>query len=141
MLNNTSSDFDLTIRQQPNRARVAGGKEKGTWEISLSLSVLYRGSGLGSNRRRAQTDRPAPDRPAPGARGGNLPRAVSVDSQMAVRRLMRCNRHYLQSPYYFMCCSLYDATEERPVPVAPSTALAGTLVSSLHRLKDMDNSG
>lgn len=29
MLNNTSSDFDLLIRQQPNRARVAGGKEKG----------------------------------------------------------------------------------------------------------------
>lgn len=50
-------------------------------------------------------------------------------------------RHYLQSPYYFMCCSLYDPTEDRPVPVAPSTALAGTLVSSLHRLKDVDNSG
>ena len=30
MLNNTSSDFELTIRQQPDRARVAGGKEKGT---------------------------------------------------------------------------------------------------------------
>jgi len=29
MLTNTSSDFDLTIRQQPDRARVAGGKEKG----------------------------------------------------------------------------------------------------------------
>ena len=28
MLANTSSDFDLTIRQQPDRARVAGGKEK-----------------------------------------------------------------------------------------------------------------
>jgi hypothetical protein len=28
MLTNTSSDFDLTIRQQPDRARVAGGKEK-----------------------------------------------------------------------------------------------------------------
>jgi hypothetical protein len=40
-----------------------------------------------------------------------------------------------------MCCSLYDATEDHPVPVAPSTALAGTLVSSLHRLKDVDNSG
>lgn len=40
-----------------------------------------------------------------------------------------------------MCCSLYDAAEDRPVPVAPSTALAGTLVSSLHRLKDVDNSG
>ena len=50
-------------------------------------------------------------------------------------------RHYLQSPYYFMCCSLYDATEDRPAPVQPSTALAGTLVSSLHRLKDIDNAG
>lgn len=40
-----------------------------------------------------------------------------------------------------MCCSLYDAVEDRPVPVAPSTALAGTLVSSLHRLKDVDNNG
>jgi len=50
-------------------------------------------------------------------------------------------RHYLQSPYYFMTCSLYDASDDRPVPVAPSTALAGTLVSSLHRLKDVDNSG
>jgi hypothetical protein len=26
--NNNSSDFELTIRQQPERARVAGGKEK-----------------------------------------------------------------------------------------------------------------
>ncbi|KAJ6116369.1 hypothetical protein N7512_006094 [Penicillium capsulatum] len=49
-------------------------------------------------------------------------------------------QHYLQSPYYFMRCSLYDATDDRPVPVAPSTALAGPLVSSLHRLKDSDNS-
>lgn len=29
MLTHDSSDFDLTIRQQPERARVAGGKEKG----------------------------------------------------------------------------------------------------------------
>lgn len=40
-----------------------------------------------------------------------------------------------------MCCSLYDASEDNPVPVAPSTALTGTLVSSLHRLKDVDNTG
>jgi hypothetical protein len=51
------------------------------------------------------------------------------------------SRHYLQSPYYFMCCSLYDANEDQPVPVPPATALAGTLVSSLHRLKDVDNNG
>lgn len=41
MLNNTSSDFDLIIRQQPNRARVAGGKEKGTWKLPLSLPLLF----------------------------------------------------------------------------------------------------
>lgn len=28
MLTTPSSDFDLDIRQQPDRARVAGGKEK-----------------------------------------------------------------------------------------------------------------
>ncbi|KAJ5942485.1 Velvet factor [Penicillium verrucosum] len=94
------SDFDLIIRQQPNRARVAGGKEKERKPIDpppiVQLRVREEGTYLA--------------------------------------------QHYLQSPYYFMCCSLYDATEERPVPVAPSTALAGTLVSSLHRLKDVDNS-
>ncbi len=40
-----------------------------------------------------------------------------------------------------MCCNLYDASQERPARIAPQTALAGTLVSSLHRLKDVDNSG
>ncbi|KAJ5701922.1 Velvet factor, partial [Penicillium malachiteum] len=86
------SDFDLSIRQQPNRARVAGGKEKERKPIDpppiVQLRVREEGSYLAT--------------------------------------------HYLQSPYYFMCCSLYDATEDRPVPVAPSTALAGTL--------DVDNS-
>ena len=48
------------------------------------------------------------------------------------------SRNYLQSPYYFMCCNLLDANHERP---AQQAALAGTLVSSLHRLKDVDNSG
>ncbi|KAJ5101668.1 Velvet factor [Penicillium alfredii] len=100
MLNNTSSDFDLTIRQQPRQARVAGGKEKERKPIDpppiVQLRVREEGSYLA--------------------------------------------QHYLQSPYYFMCCSLYDASEDRAVPVSPSTALAGTLVSSLHRLKDVDNS-
>lgn len=35
-----------------------------------------------------------------------------------------------------MCVSLYDATKDR---IAPSTVLAGILVSSLHHLKDIDN--
>ena len=40
-----------------------------------------------------------------------------------------------------MCCSLFDPSDDVPVPVPPSTALTGTLVSSLHRLKDVDNTG
>jgi hypothetical protein len=62
------------------------------------------------------------------------------------------NRNYLQSPYFFMCCALCDANLERPgqlaaglqgddVDTATQSALAGTLVSSLHRLKDVDNTG
>ncbi|PKX92685.1 protein vosA [Aspergillus novofumigatus IBT 16806] len=94
-----SSDFELIIRQQPNRARVAGGKEKERKPVDpppiVQLRVREEGSYLA--------------------------------------------QHYLQSPYYFMCCSLYDANEDQPVPVPPATALAGTLVSSLHRLKDVDN--
>lgn len=60
------------------------------------------------------------------------------------------NRNYLQSPYFFMCCNLQDANLTNTGQLAAgvlgehdqsSAALAGTLVSSLHRLKDIDNSG
>ncbi|KAL4891930.1 velvet factor-domain-containing protein [Aspergillus ambiguus] len=94
-----SSEFDLIIRQQPNRARVAGGKEKERKPVDPPPIVQIR---------------------------------VKEDGTYLAQ-------HYLQSPYYFMCCSLYDASEDVPVPVPPSTALTGTLVSSLHRLKDVDN--
>lgn len=50
-------------------------------------------------------------------------------------------RNYLQSPYYFMCCNLWDVSEDRPAQADSQSALAGTVVSSLHRLKDTDNSG
>ncbi|KAI5296440.1 hypothetical protein KEM52_002553 [Ascosphaera acerosa] len=49
-------------------------------------------------------------------------------------------RQYLQNPYYFMECTLHDAQEDRPVSYSPANSLAGTAVSSLHRLKDVDNS-
>ncbi|KAF4624734.1 hypothetical protein G7Y89_g13435 [Cudoniella acicularis] len=50
------------------------------------------------------------------------------------------NQNYLQSPYFFMSCSLVGPSEGT-LPQGPlGTALAGTLVSSLHRLKDTDNS-
>ncbi|KAE8155436.1 velvet factor-domain-containing protein [Aspergillus caelatus] len=94
-----SSDFELIIRQQPTRARVAGGKEKERKPVDpppiVQIRVREEGTYLA--------------------------------------------QHYLQSPYYFMCCSLFDPSDDVPVPVPPSTALTGTLVSSLHRLKDVDN--
>ena len=51
-----------------------------------------------------------------------------------------------------MCCNLCDANLDRPgqlaaghqgedLDTATQSALAGTLVSSLHRLKDIDNTG
>lgn len=60
--------------------------------------------------------------------------------------------NYLQSPYFFMACNLCDADLNRPGQLAAAlqgedidnssqSALAGTLVSSLHRLKDVDNTG
>lgn len=33
--NSVGSEYDLTVRQQPERARVAGGKEKGTFSTSF----------------------------------------------------------------------------------------------------------
>jgi hypothetical protein len=97
-----SSDFELTVRQQPEQARVAGGKEKERKPVDpppiIQLKVREENTYLA--------------------------------------------QHYLQSPYYFMCCSLYHATDDHPVHYnQPSTAMAGTLVSSLHRLKDTDNTG
>nr|ADE45325.1 VosA [Aspergillus flavus] len=94
-----SSDFELIIRQQPTRARVAGGKEKERKPVDPPPIVQIR---------------------------------VREDGTYLAQ-------HYLQSPYYFMCCSLFDPSDDVPVPVPPSTALTGTLVSSLHRLKDVDN--
>lgn len=49
------------------------------------------------------------------------------------------NRHFLQSPYLFMCASLWLADRDEPWKGAPTKSLAGSMVSSLHRLKDIDN--
>lgn len=54
---------------------------------------------------------------------------------------------YLHNPYYFCACTLWDAELDQPKKpdttpgAAPPEALQGQLVSSLHRLKDFDNTG
>ncbi|KAI4247563.1 MAG: hypothetical protein LQ352_006148 [Teloschistes flavicans] len=60
--------------------------------------------------------------------------------QLQIRDPLDPAQNYLQSPYLFMCANLCDAETNAPADLAPQTVLSGTLVSSLHRLKDVDNS-
>jgi hypothetical protein len=46
---------------------------------------------------------------------------------------------YLQNPYIFVCASLYKPDKDEPIDGNVSKSMSGTLVSSLHRLKDMSN--
>jgi hypothetical protein len=58
--------------------------------------------------------------------------------------LARCDphRHFLQSPYLFMICSLVDGSKDEQITDTDNKpALSGSLVSSLHRLKDVSNKG
>ncbi|KAL2349803.1 velvet factor-domain-containing protein [Cryomyces antarcticus] len=64
--------------------------------------------------------------------------------QLRVRGNADPSQQFLQSPYLFMCCSLWVAGKGEP-PTGQgqqhraSQTLAGSLVSSLHRLKDINN--
>ncbi|KAL2075368.1 hypothetical protein VTL71DRAFT_311 [Oculimacula yallundae] len=62
--------------------------------------------------------------------------------QLKVSEQIDKHQNFLQSPYFFMTVSLLPETESSRLPAAAGptgTSLAGTLVSSLHRLKDSDN--
>ncbi|KAF4554852.1 Velvet factor-like protein 1 [Elsinoe fawcettii] len=51
-------------------------------------------------------------------------------------------RQFLQSPYLFMTCSLVPADTQYADPtLADEKGLCGSMVSSLHKLKDIDNKG
>ena len=56
-------------------------------------------------------------------------------------QLLTLNSNYLQSPHLFVCVDLFAANESTSVQANVNNALAGTSVSSLYRLKDIDNSG
>ena len=49
--------------------------------------------------------------------------------------------NYLQSPHLFVCADHRLCTATEPEATVGSNMLAGTTVSSLHRLKDIDNAG
>ncbi|KAJ8113125.1 hypothetical protein OPT61_g4677 [Boeremia exigua] len=57
--------------------------------------------------------------------------------QLEVKSTIDPQKNFLQNPYLFMVVSLYKP--DRDEPLAGSDSLSGTLSSSLHRLKDLDN--
>ncbi|CAO2655883.1 Nn.00g046860.m01.CDS01 [Neocucurbitaria sp. VM-36] len=48
-------------------------------------------------------------------------------------------RQYLQNPFLFACATLYKPDKDEPFEMSTDKSLVGTLVSSLHRLKDISN--
>lgn len=49
------------------------------------------------------------------------------------------HKNFLSSPYYFMCVTLHETSKAEAFNHSRNTDLAGTLVSSLHRVKDTEN--
>ncbi|ORZ22671.1 velvet factor-domain-containing protein [Lobosporangium transversale] len=97
----SSSKYVLTIRQQPQYAKLCGSKERDRRPIDPPPIVQIKLADPSSDK----------------------------------------NKDYLQSPYLFMCCNIIDADNVSGEIVAPAhRVLAGTVVSSLNRLKDVDNS-
>ncbi|KAL8959003.1 MAG: hypothetical protein Q9193_004053 [Seirophora villosa] len=95
-----SDDYTLTVRQGPERAKLASVKEKERKPVDPPPIV-----------------------------------------QLYIKDPADPAQNYLQSPYLFMCVNLCEAEPAETEPLASQGVLSGTLVSSLHRLKDIDNTG
>ena len=61
--------------------------------------------------------------------------------QIIVKPTADPSQVFLQSPYLFMCASLYKLDRNEAWDGNAAKSLAGCLTSSLHRLKDVDNKG
>ncbi|KAL9588552.1 MAG: hypothetical protein Q9203_002640 [Teloschistes exilis] len=59
--------------------------------------------------------------------------------QLQIKDPLDQAQNYLQSPYLFLCACLCHADLDDPERLPADKVLCGTLVSSLHRLKDVDN--
>ncbi|KAI1003109.1 hypothetical protein K3495_g5094 [Podosphaera aphanis] len=59
--------------------------------------------------------------------------------QLKVSSRVDPRQTYLQSPYIFMICTLIGQNDHNQPPGTLGASLTGTVVSSLHRLKDTDN--
>lgn len=140
-----SDDYVLTIRQAPERAKVAGTKEKGIMTVGAEHGQHTLMQPIRPQTRRSSANHPVADKRC--HRSGSVRLYILYQLPWAVLGWLRLS-NYLQSPYYFMCCNLSDLNQDPRNPIgnpqlsnSQQQVLAGTLVSSLHRLKDVDNTG
>lgn len=130
-----SEDYELIVRQKPVAAKVFIGKEKGM----RTLNIDWLMSNSWSDRK--------PVDPPPIIQ---LRVSESIDPSQNYlqstppppKKMLCCANDYkFKGPYFFVSCSLLDDDETRLQAEREQIkhGLAGTLVSSLHRLKDIDN--
>lgn len=125
--------------------RLLGQRRKVWWQWEQNMASTRWCSQYRPQTRRSSANHPVADK--------RCHRSVSVrlytlyNLPWAVLGWLRLS-NYLQSPYYFMCCNLSDLHQDPRSPIgnpqlsnSQQQVLAGTLVSSLHRLKDIDNTG
>ncbi|CAK7272446.1 hypothetical protein SEPCBS119000_005129 [Sporothrix epigloea] len=123
-------DYVLEICQQPRYTRVSLGKENGAYICTQrgpqqsATWKLYPRDYLVKRADETTADRKPIDPPP--------------ILQLQVSQRKDPWQNFLQSPYYFVTCALLkgdEAAEKSPMP----NHLTGTVVSSLHRLKDLNN--
>jgi len=69
-------------------------------------------------------------------------RPSKVSLQKAAELQLTKGRYFLQSPYLFICATLVEEEKEEVVKTNDNRcALVGSVVSSLHRIKDSNNHG
>lgn len=129
-----SDHCQLLIRQGPLNARVAVGKEKGTLSSSGNRAVAEADPFSRSQTCRPTANYPAQDQPSIGPRS----ELSTKYETLCLAESTLANLPFLSGPYFFMSCSLVGENDGIPQGTL-GAALAGTLVSSLHRLKDSDN--
>ena len=114
----SAGNVGLQVRQEPRKALLmVEGREKGRKPVDPPPVIQLRVS------QTADPNRCVDGSPAEGGGGANTGHS-----------------HFLQSPYLFMCVGLWRADVDEAVDgKSPQQHLAGSLVSSLHRLRDLDN--
>ncbi|RUS21109.1 velvet factor-domain-containing protein [Endogone sp. FLAS-F59071] len=163
-LNDASNHIDTTryqlvIRQQPRQARLSTANERGMQGSSHQPTKLAPFSAIPSPTFRLPIDPPPIiqiklEGYTPESAQcvdfqtftlSSSPRRIVQNCLMPWKhsRILFCGnlRRILQSPYYFMCANLVHSANDDEMYSPCHTALAGTIVSSLYRLKDVDNTG